>query len=178
MDRLNLLSQLKSKGLIDGFSDDTVWAVREAILNLLELVDATAEADGDVIRDKYREEAMTTVLMLAIAVMIADGKYIAGEDLFIRHLVDMDRNPDWGGSDLNEIFSKWMSASTKVPEFFRAATRSGTAQAMLREIQFIGNNVSICDGEFQGAEREEVAKYVGILENFNEQASIVVSNSG
>lgn len=73
MDRLNLLSQLKSKGLMDGFSDDTVWAVREAILNLLELVDTTAEADGDLIRDKYREEAMTTVLMLAMAVMIADG---------------------------------------------------------------------------------------------------------
>lgn len=167
MDRLALFSQLKAKGLMDGFSDDTVWAVRESILNLLELVDAASETDAAEILDTHREEAMTTVLMLALAVMIADGKYQAGEDLFIRHLVDMERNPDWGGSDLNELASKWKSAAVTIPGFFRAAS-GDTARAMLREIQFIGNNVSISDGDFQGAEREEVAKYIGFLEDSTE----------
>lgn len=173
MNRTILLSHLKSKGLMDGYSGDTVWAVSEAIENLIELVDSVAQVGGAV-RDQMRLEAEHTVCMLTSAVILADGEYEPGEGLFIRHLFDVNQNQE-SEQDLRwliEQSERWKAASQEIPGFVRAAVlcdakqESETARSMLREIQFIGNNVAISDSEFQTTERETVSRYVAFLEDF------------
>lgn len=153
---------------MDGFSDDTVWAVQQAIMNLLDLVDSVAQTDSEGDRERLRAEAKKTVLILTAAIIIADGKYEAAEQAFIRHLVDLSDEPGVELSYLNEYAAQWMTASIEVPCFFRAAVANGgdVARSMLREIQFIGNNICISDSEFQSKERESVAQYVKFLEDF------------
>jgi len=155
------------KSIMEGYSDDTVWSVQQAILNLLELVDSVAHAEGPEKRENLRAEARRTILMLTADIVIADGICQAGEQAFVRHLVDLSDLPGEDLSYVNEYAALWAAASKVVPRFFSAAVRCDTdiAHSMLREIQFIGNNVCISDREFQAKEREAVAHYVAFLED-------------
>ena len=70
--------------------NNSVWAVQEGYLNLLELVDSTAVSED---KESLRAEAQKTVLMLTAALILADGKYNDGEQALIRHLVDYSNKP-------------------------------------------------------------------------------------
>jgi hypothetical protein len=159
---------------MDANTEDTVWAVREAYLNLLELVDSVASTQGGEEREMLRAEAQKTVLMLTASIILADGRYDADEEAFIRHFVNLSDKPGAELSYLNEYATMWRSASMDVPGFFQAAARcdansnTDIANAMLREIQFIGNNVSIAPKKSQAKGQKFVVDYVAFLENFIE----------
>lgn len=150
---------------MDSIFGDGEWAMRDAYANLLELVDSVAQVDEAADREKLRTEAQETVLMLIAAVIVADGKYEAGEQAFIRTLVNYGDKPGGEMGYLNEYAALWMTASKEVPNFLQAAVRCGVARSMLCEIQRIGNYTCISDGKFQERERKIVAQYVAFLEN-------------
>jgi len=159
---------------MDANTENTVWAVREAYLNLLELVDSVALAQGGEELEILRTEAQKTVLMLTASIILADGRYDADEEAFIRHFVNLSDKPGAELSYLNEYATMWKSASMEVPGFFQAAARcdayssTDIANSMLREIQLIGNNVSIAPKKPQTKGQKFVADYVAFLENFIE----------
>jgi hypothetical protein len=156
-----------SQSIIHGYDQDTAWAVREAIMNLLELVESLVENDNYEEREVFQEEVKKTVSMFAAAIVAADGKYGPEERALISHLVGGSDAPDFELSDLNEQSEAWKSASQLVPKFFRRSVlMEGVSRAILREIQFIGNNVCISDGDFHGEERILVSHYVAFLEDY------------
>jgi len=155
--------------------NDTVLAVQDAFLDLLELVDSVAEGDESEASAVLRAEAQQTVLMLIAAIVVADGKYEPGEQAFVGILVDLRDKPGGEVSYLNEYAARWAKASMVVPGFFRAAVKhdaaagTGIAGTMICRIQLIGNSASISDGKFKPAERAAVMRYVSFLADFKEQ---------
>jgi len=154
--------------------NDTVLAVQDAFLDLLELVDHVTKGDASEVREVLRAEAQQTVLMLIAAIVVADGKYELGEQAFVRILVDLSDKPGGDVSYLNEYAARWAKVSKVVPEFFRAAVKhdatAGTdlAGTMICRIQLIGNSASISDGKFKPAEQAAVKRYVTILADFKD----------
>lgn len=148
-------------------SDGNVWAVREAFENLLELVDSVEQVGLAVDREEQRSDAQKTVLMMTAAIIMADGKYDASEQVFIQNLVNLHDMPGGELRFLNEYNSLWWIKSKDVPCFFHAAIKdnSSIAHSMLCEIQRIGNYVSICNGEFLASKRKIVAQYLEFLES-------------
>ena len=67
------------------FSDGNEWAVREAIVNLMELVDTVVSVATENIKI-LRDDAQNTVRMFTVAIILSDGKYDAAEKVMIRHL--------------------------------------------------------------------------------------------
>jgi hypothetical protein len=153
-------------------TDDTVWAVREAYLNLLELVDTASQDSEAESRKSLREEAEQTVLMFAAAVILADGKYDPREQEFVRLFTNISGGTGKELTHLNEFARKWVEAATRIPAFFHAALKhdmkygTSLAQMMMGELQFIGNNVSISDKRFRAAEVKIVNSYLNLLETF------------
>ena len=145
--------------------NNSVWAVQEGYLNLLELVDSTAVSED---KESLRAEAQKTVLMLTAALILADGKYNDGEQALIRHLVDYSNKPGGELRYLNEYASLWEVESKAIPHFIHAAVRCDRdiARLMLCEIQSIGNNVCVSGRKFQGKQRKIIMKYVSLLEDF------------
>ncbi len=159
-----------SESTSDGFIDDTVWVVQQALLNLLDMIDSFANANEEVNRLVLREDAEQTILALTSAIILADGKCDKDEKNFIRHLVGDESDVDMG--NLNDYAARWNGVSKSIPTFFRAAVQydladgAGIAASMLREIQFIGNNVCISNREFEVKERECVVGNIERLEEF------------
>lgn len=156
-----------SESVFEGYNEDTAWAVHQAILNLLELVESiVVDGDPQEIEELYAE-AKQTIGRLCAVVVFADGDYGADEHTLIVHLLDMGADAESEVSDLNEWSLDWEDRSKRVPRFFQLAVlRGGDARSMLREIQFIGNNVCISDGVFEGKERIVVSQYVAFLEDY------------
>ncbi|MEI6606815.1 MAG: AAA family ATPase [Verrucomicrobiota bacterium] len=148
------------------FSDGNEWAVREAIVNLMELVDTVASVATENIKI-LRDDAQNTVRMLTAAIILSDGKYDAAEKVFIRHLALFSEKPSEEMNFLNEYAEVWSAKSKEIPSFFHAAIQrnTDTARLMLCELQRIGDYVSISDGKFQTSERKIVAKYIEFLED-------------
>lgn len=151
----------------DANSDGNVWAVREACESLFELVDSVQQVRLTVSREELRADAQKTVLMMTAAIIMADGKYDASEQVFIQNLVNLSDMPRGELRFLNEYASLWSIKSKDIPCFFQAAIilNSNIARSMLCEIQRIGNYVSICDGALRPSKRKIVAQYVEFLEN-------------
>lgn len=149
-------------------SDAIVKAVQESIANLQELVvHATRERDSRQVQ-AMREDAQTTALMMIAAIVWADKKYSAGEQAFLKQLVDWSQQPGGELKYLNEYAESWTKASTIVPGFFQAAAGHGMklARAMIVELQLIGNNTCVSDGHFEAIEHPVVRDYVSLLENY------------
>ena len=132
---------------------ENAWAVAQAIENLLGLVDAAVPPEE---LEGMRDEARRVVFELCSTVILRDGKCDSGE----REL--LDRLLNFGGEGeiryLLEYTAQWDETSKTIPRFFvEAATRDvDLVRSILCEIQFIGNNVAISDGDFQAVERKIV----------------------
>ena len=153
-------------------NDDTVWAVREAYLNLLEFVDTASQDSGPESRKRLREEAEQTVLMFAAAVILADGQYDPREQEFVRLFTNITGGTAKELTYLNEYAGKWAGPAARIPDFFQVARKhdvkfgTSLAQSIMGELQFIGNNVSISDKRFRAAEIKVVNSYLHLLETF------------
>jgi len=147
-------------------------AVQESVVNLLELVDKSARDLASRQIDELHDEAQTVVLMFIAAIVLADEKYAAGEQAFLRVLVDWSHKPGGEIRYLNEYAERWKTESLQVPRFFNAAVqhdfhqRTDLASAMMRELQLIGNNTSASDGKFEIAEQEVVRNYIRFLDDY------------
>ena len=140
---------------------DTAWAVAEAIRNLIEHVEAIAPPHE---LDCMRDEAKCVVFELCSKVMLADGKFDSGERELLQRLVNLGEHD--GTRFLQQHTVRWDETSKTIPHFFKSAVTQDpdTARSMLREIQFIANNVAIGDGDFQAVERQTVKDYLAFLE--------------
>src|ERR1022692_1935533 len=101
----------------------TTKAVQESVVNLLELVDKSARALSPQQIEVLHDETQTTVLMFIAAIVLADKKYEAGEQAFIRMLVDWSQKPGGEIRYLNEYAERWKTESLQVPRFFNAAVQ-------------------------------------------------------
>jgi tellurite resistance protein len=155
-------------------SNLTVRAVQESVLNLLELVEQAARGQNPQEVEALCDEAQQTVLKMIAAIVLADKKYDAGEQAFLNLLVDWRKKPGGEMQYVNEFAEGWRVASMQVPYFFQAAadhdTRQHTelARAIMREIQLIGNNTCVSDGQFEATEHEVVRNYILFLEEYLE----------
>jgi tellurite resistance protein len=149
-------------------ANESAWVVREAIENLLEYV-AAAVSPEDL--QGMRDEAKKLVIELCSTVILADGRCDSGEREFLHLLVKLDEQRE--NRFLLEQTALWDGSSKTVPRFFEVAVARDPdlARSMLREIQFIGNNVAIGDGDFQAVERKTVRNYVAFLEKFMESSA-------
>ena len=165
-------STLAKTNCMPSNNDDTVWAVREAYLNFLELVDSASQDSGTENRKSLREEAEQTVLMFVAAVILSDGQYEPREQEFFRLFTNITGGTAKELTYLNESAGKWAGAAARIPSFFHAAlkhdAKNGTslAQMMMGELQLIGNNASISDKRFRAAEIKMVNSYLSLLEAF------------
>ena len=150
---------------------NSVWAVQEGYLNLLELVDSTAVRED---KEFLRAEAQKTVLMLTAALIMVDGKYNDGEQALVRHLVDYSDKPGGELRYLNEYASLWEVKSNVIPHFIHAAVRCDRdiARSMLCEIQSIGNNVCVSGRNYQKKQREIIMNYMALLEVFIDRVEL------
>ena len=116
-------------------NDGNVWAVREAFVNLLELVDSAEPVELSVDREELRADAQKTLLMMTAAIIMVDGKYDAREQVFIQNLVNIHDMPGGELRFLNEYNSLWSIQSKNIPSFFHAAIQrsSSIARSMLCE---------------------------------------------
>ena len=158
------------KGM-DTENNNSVWAVQEGYLNLLELVDSIAVRED---RGFLRAEVQKTVLMLTAALIMVDGKYNDGEQALIRHLVDYSDKPGGELRYLNEYASLWEVESKAIPHFIHAAVRCDRdiARSMLCEIQSIGNNVCVSGRNYQKKQREIIMNYMALLEAFIDRVEL------
>jgi len=156
-------------------SDDqnlTAQVVREAINNLLELVDQAAsdKQTGEV--TALREEAQKTMLALIAAIVASDGKYEAGEKAFLNALVSVKGLPGGELEYLRDYAELWGTMGTQVPRFFHTAVehdavhKTDIARAMTFEIQLVGTNTCAADGKIRVAEHEVIQNYLTLLDEF------------
>lgn len=153
-------------------TNQTVQAVQESVVNLLELAEQAARGLGVQETTALGEEVHKTVLMLIAAIVVSDGKYTAGEKAFINVLVDWSQKPGGEARYLNEYAEQWRSACMQVPDFFQTAVhhdlrhQTQLARAMMRELQLVGNNTCVSDGEFEATEHAFVRNYICFLEEY------------
>ncbi len=151
-----------------------VVAVQSAFLELLELTGEITREDNPEKQESFREEAEKTILMFIAAIVLASREYRPEERSFLSLLVNWQDKPGGEARYLNEYATRWAETAKHVPQFFAAAVRhdlaheSNIARAMLCQIQFIGNNACVADGNASGARRDVVREYVVLLEDFLE----------
>ena len=147
-----------------------LFAIQTASDNLLETVDSVAKSTGGD-SATLSQEAQTTVRMFVAASALADSALNEGEETLVQMFIKWDRNAGDQSSFLRDYGNKWEAQREQVPAFFDSALKcdreNGTqnARAIMRELQLIGNNVSISDGQFAEAEQASVKGYIAFLEN-------------
>lgn len=151
-----------------------VVVVQSAFLELLELTEDIARHNGPENQESFRQEAEKTILMFIAAIVLASREYKPEERSFLSLLVNWQEKPGGEARYLNEYASRWVETAKDVPQFFAAAVRhdsvheTNIARAMLCQIQLIGNNAGVADGNACGARRDVVRKYLVLLEDFLE----------
>jgi tellurite resistance protein len=149
-----------------------VKAVQESVKNLLELVEQATRGRSAEEIEGLKEEARKTVFMMIAAIVLADEKYADGERAFLNLLVDWSQKPGGEMRYLNEYAGAWKTACIQVPRFFQAGVdhdrrvHTELARGMIREMELIGNNTCVSDGQFEATEHEVVRKYMVLLEEF------------
>lgn len=155
---------LKSESLLSDFGNHTLWSVRQAILNLLEIVESISEPDTV---DSMICDTKATLRRFIAAVIHEDGEYDDAELKLVADLFDLSRSEEVCGQQvLNNLVNEWNALSKEVPIFFRRAVESRCFREVLIEIQFIGNNVGISDDSFDTRERILVMSFVSFLEDW------------
>lgn len=151
-----------------------VVVVQSAFIELLELSEEIARRSSPEKQESFREEAEKTILMFIAAIVVASRKYEPEERSFLSLLVNWQDKPGGEARYLNEYATRWVKAAKDVPQFFAAAVRhdlvheTNIARAMLCQIQLIGNNAGVADGNACGARRDVVRDYLVLLEEFCE----------
>jgi hypothetical protein len=149
-----------------------VREVQESSAALLGMVEHAACGHPAEDLARLKGDVHRTVMMMIAAIVLADQKYAEGERAFVNLLVDWSGHPGGEMQCLREHAEAWNFASLKVPEFFTAAAEhdrrqhTKLAQAMMREIQLIGDNACISDGHFEATEHAVVKRYVAFLQEF------------
>jgi hypothetical protein len=151
-----------------------VVVVQSAFLELLELTEEIARHNSPENQESFREEAERTILMFIAAIVLASREYKPEERSFLSLLVNWQDKPSGEARYLNEYATRWAETAKDVPQFFAAAVRhdlvheTNIARAMLCQIQLIGNNAGVADGNACGARRDVVRDYLVLLEDFCE----------
>lgn len=149
-----------------------VKAVQDSVTGLLGMVDHAACGHPAEHMGRLKGEVHRTVMMMIAAIVLADEKYAEGERAFVNLLVDWSGHPGGEMQCLKDQAGAWKTASLEVPEFFTAAAEhdrrqhTELAQAMMREIQLIGDNACISDGHFEATEHAIVKRYIAFLQEF------------
>ena len=149
-----------------------VKAVQDSVLNLLDLLEQSMRTEGRSDLEALNSEIQQIVLKFIAAIVLSDAKYTAGEQAFVRALIDCRDKPGGEISYLNEYAESWKMCAQQIPEFFRVAVehdkrhKTEFARGMLRELQLIGNNASVSDGVFAATEHQTVQSYLHSLESF------------
>lgn len=146
--------------------------VREAMENLVELIDQAAAATPGSDHAALRREADETVLGLIACLITADGHLHPEERAFLVALVDLGEAPNAELAFLRRYSEQWQRHEKKVPEFFRVAVRcdrahnTDTAGGVMRELQLIANNCSVADRHFADAELKIFRRYLRLLDDY------------
>jgi hypothetical protein len=149
-----------------------VAVVQSAFLELLELTEEVAGQNSPESQETFRDEAEKTILMFVAAIVLASREYTPEAHSFLSVLVNWQDKPGGEARYLNEYAAKWENAHMVVPQFFTAAVQhdlvheTNIAHAMLCQIQLIGNNTCVADGNASGARRDVVKDYLALLEDF------------
>jgi hypothetical protein len=152
--------------------DSIVFTVQSAFLELLELTEKVTHDENPETQEAFREEAQRMVLMFIAAIIVASREYKPTERSFIALLVDCQNKPGGEIRYLNEYAARWAEGSNRIPQFFAAAVQydsvhgTNTARAMLCQIQLIGNNTCVSDGNSCGSRRDIVKNHLALLEEF------------
>jgi hypothetical protein len=147
-------------------------AVQESLLNLIELVEQAARTQSETDVEVFREEARKTTLMIIATIVLADNKYDAGEEAFVRLLVDASQKDDDVMNYLKGYAEKWKAASLCVPRFFQLALehdavhQTDLGRRIIREIHIIGNYTCVSGGCFEANEHEIIRSYILFLEEY------------
>lgn len=160
-------------GEIDNDLNQTLRAVRDAIANVVELVEqASAGIYGPESEhiDALREEIYETSFGLIAGVLATNRMFTDREQKFFRSLISAHCPQGCGVRPLDDYAERWHNTRQQVPEFFRAALRydASTANEIMREIQIAANNASVCDRQFATAEHQVVQDYIAMLEQYAE----------
>ena len=151
-----------------------VVVVQSAFVELLELTERVAQESCLNKQESFREEAEKTILMFIAAIVLASREYKPEERSFLSLLVNWQDKPGGEARYLNEYATRWLETAEVVPQFFAATVRhdlvheTNIARAMLCQIQLIGNNAGVADGNECGARRDVVRDYLMLLEEFLE----------
>jgi len=151
-----------------------VAVVQSAFLELLELTEEVAEHNSPESKEAFRDEAEKTILMFIAAIVLASREYTPEAHSFLSLLVNSQDKPGGETRYLNEYAARWQNAHNVVPQFFAAAVHhdsihdTNIARAILCQIQLIGNNTCVADGNAYGAKRDLVRDYLVLLEDFLE----------
>jgi len=151
-----------------------VIVVQSAFLELLELAEEVVKHDCSENQESFRAEVEKTMLMFIAAIVLASREYKPEEQSFLSLLVNWQDKPGGEARYLNQYAANWVNARKAVPRFFAAAVEhdlvdeTSIARAMLCQIQLIGNNTCVADGNACGARRDVVRDYLVLLEDFLE----------
>lgn len=148
-------------------SEGSVWAVRAAYAELLDLITQSASGEQCAVDIKaLHEEAEQFVCAMVAAVTLADGRITEDEARFIHRLLNIGEAPGAILRYANEQASVWSITYKSIPRFFSMAASHDReiAQAMLQSIQAIGNNSAIPDMDFATEEAEVVRDCISRLE--------------
>ncbi len=151
-----------------------VFVVQSAFLELLELTERVAQCDCPEKQESFREEAEKTILMFIAAIILGSREYRPAERSFLSLLVNWQDKPGGEARYLNEYATRWTETAKDIPQFFATAVRhdllhrTAIARAMLCQIQLVGNNACVADGNACGARRDVVKEYLVLLEEYLE----------
>jgi hypothetical protein len=165
------VSELSAENLnapVNPAQEQTVFAITTAVSELLESVESLSlETNANA---TLRINAEQTILGFIAAVIVADRRFSHSEEELLSTLLSFsEKHAGSQARYLTGYAAKWHESRKVVPLFLRCARRhdqeSGTDMVglILRELQLIGNNVSICSqGRSKQAERL-VREYIGFL---------------
>ena len=128
-------------------STGAAFAVRDAYLDLLELISVSASAQNHTDIKTLQLEAERFVVAMIASVILADGEINQEEAEFLCDLLNIRDVSISPVRYVNEYACRWPVISKPLPEFFALAVKHDRSAAhdMLRMIQIIGNNASVCD---------------------------------
>lgn len=147
----------------------TVSAIQASVLNVFELLGEVTVGNE---LEELKGEMHKTMLAMIAAIILSDGKYDVDEEAFLKLLVQWEE-PQTSAAFLRDYEAIWKSISFKAPKFFQAAVehdgrcQTAIAQAILREVQLIGNNACVSNGQFASCEHKLINEYLTFLEEFN-----------
>ena len=147
-------------------STGAAFAVRDAYLDLLDLIFQSATGQSDTNVEALRAEAQEFVMAMIASVVLADGKIKQEEAEFLCKLLNIKQTPVTAVRYVNEYACKWSVISKAIPKFLALAVKHDQkiARDMLGMIQIIGNNASVCDMQVKAPEKRFVRHCVETLE--------------